>query len=109
MVIDDGERMHFLASDLDRSFVVALPKLVGGRAFEGLNGRNGFFVGSNTATPPQDVGNGSNAGERVALVDEIGSNFSRAPSELLSDLKNALLKVVAGSPRRMVRAPGLIN
>jgi hypothetical protein len=102
VIVQDGEGIGFLASDFERSFVIALPELIGSLALEALQvGCVGVRRGSAGGVSSEDVGDGADAGHgEVFFASEQGADFSRAPAELGADFEDAFLDCGVGACRR---------
>jgi len=104
VIVQDGEGIGFLAPDFERSFVIALPELIGSIALEALQvGCVGVRGGSEGGVSSEDVGDRADAGHgEVLFASEQGADFSRAPAELGADFEDAFLDRGVGACRREV-------
>src|SRR6185295_16712084 len=99
MVVEHGERRDPSALNFQRTFEVALPKLIRNRSLKKLN-RSRFFFGNDDAViATQDVGERANRRQRVVMRSQHSPDFARTPTLLIANSQRSVLN----GNRRLVR------
>jgi hypothetical protein len=91
--------MNLLAGHFERSFVIALPQLVGCAALKGLHAGRRLGAWLDTPRAPQDVTYRADAGNRQAFGAQEGADLARPPTKLAAHVENPRFHVCRGAAR----------
>ena len=97
VIVEDGQRVDFLAADPEETLEVELPEFVGLVAFEALNVVR-LGVRSADAVVATEDGRGGFHGRRgPVVVDEVGDDLARPPTELVADGEDSCFEFGRGA------------